>query len=207
MTPSLYVLSLCAFKTFTERLPLPWSMPKICYFFSVLFLPMLRNWSFYPLHFFIPSFPACLSFSVHRNQCDQMAILFFQYLPYVTKKCAQKHWKFSKWGSTVCQILSQLANNCQRLLKCCHYGEILPYLVTLIVTVFLLFLFSISFCHSLCSTFSCVHLSSTKQHKKLLTNFFHFHQNFETLLSFSLSLSLSRSLSLSLSLSHHSPKR
>ena len=68
------------------------------------------------------------------NQCDQMAVLFIQYLAIYSMKLAQKHKILTKVGLICCQKLNKLAKSRQILLKFCQSGEILPNLATLHVT-------------------------------------------------------------------------
>ena len=67
------------------------------------------------------------------RQCDQMAILFFNVCPFVTMKMCPIALKNVPKGWIFCQILSKLANKCQRQFKCCHFGEISPNLFILAV--------------------------------------------------------------------------
>ena len=62
--------------------------------------------------------------------------IIFQYLPFeTTKNVPNSIEMFPKEVQSFCQILSQLANNCRKLLKCCHFGENSTNLVTRIVAV------------------------------------------------------------------------
>ena len=84
--------------------------------------------------------------SLNLYQSDRLAKLIFPYLPiFVAMKMCPIAYKISKENSTFCQILSKLSNNCQRLLKCWHFGEISPNLVTLISSLSLSLSLRLSF--------------------------------------------------------------
>ena len=57
-----------------------------------------------------------------EEQCDQMALLFFNICHLPQWKFAQRQTKFVKGGSKVCQIVNKLLKYCQNLLRFCQSG-------------------------------------------------------------------------------------
>ena len=64
-------------------------------------------------------------------QCDQMARLFLIIWLLTTDKICPKCTKIAKEGYKFCQTQNKYSKVCQRCVKVCPVGEILPNLVTL----------------------------------------------------------------------------
>ena len=121
-------------------------------------------------YFSLPYLPRynTLKFIYGIGTCDQMVKLFFNIWLFATTKT-------NPVMKQICQIRNKPSKNCQRLVKFCQSGEISPNLVTLLVSLFLLFLFvcvlySAKRCafskYAAFSNFNCSSLSLSKKSRQ-----------------------------------------
>ena len=110
-------------------------MPKNFYNFTKV-KKFRHIWSHCPAPYFHFCFRHFLNlFYLHRIQCDQTAILLFQYLTINSKENLPNRIRSAqKLDTNDCQILIRPFNFCQILSNFCQNGKILQNLVALIAS-------------------------------------------------------------------------